>query len=170
MRATAPAARRHHDVLLLDFLHPERSARYNPLAHIRTSLDADLFAETVVANTGTGKEAFWETLSKGMISGAALYLVRTTTGRAPTLADLRTFLAKGTPEEVLGVLAASEIPEITAGAAMLARGMRDNERMKGAAFADLQNRLRWIDLPLLGAVTSGNEIDLAQFGLRATAL
>ena len=105
-----------------------RTGFQNPLANVRSSLDADLFAETVVANTGTGKEAFWETLSKGMISGAALYLVRTTTGRAPTLAELRAFLAKGTPEEVLGVLAASAVPEITAGAGMLARGMHDNDK------------------------------------------
>ncbi len=170
VRATSRAARRHHDVYLLDFLRPERSHRWNPLAHIRTSLDADLFAETIVANTGRGKDQFWEQLSKGLIAGGALYLVRTARERTPTLADLRALLAKGSPEEVLSILAVSNIPEIAAGAAMLARGMADNERMKGAAFADLQNRLRWVDHPPLAAVTAGDEIALAAFGTRPMAL
>ena len=42
--------------------------------------------------------------------------------------------------------------------------------MKGAAFTDLQNRLRWVDHPELAAVTDGNEIDLGQFGQWPTAL
>jgi len=170
VRATSRAARRNHDVYLLDFLHPERSHRWNPLANVRTALDADLLAETLVANTGRGKESFWEQLSHGLIAAAALHLARTAEGWPPTLAELCALLTQQTPEAVLTTFAESPVPEVRAGAAQLREAMRDNERMKGAAFADLQNRLRRLNHPEIAATTADNEIDLAAFGQRPVAL
>jgi type IV secretory pathway TraG/TraD family ATPase VirD4 len=170
VRATSRAARRGHDVYLLDFLHPERSHRWNPLANVRTALDADLLAETIVANTGRGKEPFWEQLAHGLIAAAALHLARTAEGWPPTLAELCALLLQQSPDAVLATFTESPVPEVRAGAAQLREAMRDNERMKGAAFADLQNRLRRLNHPEIAATTADNEINLAAFGQRPIAL
>ncbi|MDP9373174.1 MAG: type IV secretory system conjugative DNA transfer family protein, partial [Chloroflexota bacterium] len=153
---------------LLDFLHPERGHRYNPLAHIRSSIDAHLVAETWVANTGKGKEAFWETLSKGMIANGLLLLA--CQDPLPPLWALRALLCQATPEQVLEIFEHSGIREVADGAASLRQDMKDNERMKGAAFADLQNRLQVLIHEPIRAATADNEIDLARFGARPTAL
>ncbi len=80
------------------FLHPERGHRYNPLAHIHSSLDAHLVAETWVANTGRGKEAFWERLSQGMIANGLLLLARR--DPVPPLWALRANPATAYPTQV----------------------------------------------------------------------
>lgn len=48
--------------------------------------------------------------------------------------------------------------------------MEDNERMKGAAFTDLQNCLRRLVHPEIAATTARDEIDLRAFGRENVAL
>src|SRR5216110_148829 len=57
---------------------PKVSQGYNPLAHIKGVEDAQDFAETWVANTGSsGKDTYWENNARLLISATVLHLLAT---------------------------------------------------------------------------------------------
>ncbi len=169
IKKTSRAVRQTHKTLLLAFLAPEISARYNYIAKIKTPLQAWRFAEVWVANTGKGREEFWEDLSRGMIANSSLHLAATKQGA--NLLDLYELLYPRSPEEIVDILKASPVKAVQDGAKGLMSSMAKNEKLVGAAYADMQRRIRSIGfISQLGETTSADEIDLEAFGQEPTAL
>ncbi|MDP9383043.1 MAG: type IV secretory system conjugative DNA transfer family protein, partial [Chloroflexota bacterium] len=168
-KKTSRAVRETHDTKLLSFLEPHLSVRYNHIAKIRTPIQAWTFAEVWVANTGKGREEFWEELSRGMIGNAALHLAYTKPGA--NLLDLYELLYPRTPEQIVEVFLSSPIKPVQDGAKGLMSSMAKNEKLVGAAYADMQRRIRSIGfVSQLAETTAFDELDLEAFGKKPTAL
>ncbi len=168
-KKTSRAVRSTHDTKLLSFLEPHLSVRYNHIAKIRTPIQAWTFAEVWVANTGKGREEFWEELSRGMIGNAVLHLAHTKPGA--NLLDLYELLYPRTPEQIVEVFLSSPIKPVQDGAKGLMSSMAKNEKLVGAAYADMQRRIRSIGfVSQLAETTAFDELDLEAFGKKPTAL
>ncbi len=72
--------RRGYKVKLLDFIHPDRSDGYNPMAYVRSYQDIDKMSSTIV-NTkkteGTRADPFWDNASINLVNGVIGYLFET---------------------------------------------------------------------------------------------
>ena len=69
-----------YDVLHMDFIHPEKSTHYNPLAKIRNTQDITRIAHAIVySNEGKMPDPFWESNSVLLLSALIGYLYETPT-------------------------------------------------------------------------------------------
>ena len=73
-----------YKVIRMDFIHPERSTRYNPLAHIRNTRDIQKLAHNIVyeMNIGSGEgkrggsyDPFWDKASEMLITSILGYVM-----------------------------------------------------------------------------------------------
>ncbi|MDP9381152.1 MAG: type IV secretory system conjugative DNA transfer family protein, partial [Chloroflexota bacterium] len=173
IRACAQQLRkRGHDVWVADWMTPEVSRAYNPLAYITDSYQAELFADAWVQNTGTSsKEPFWDQMSSMLIAGVALHLVATETdeetGQPPPLYRLREVLVEQTPDEVAVTLEKSPVARELR---VLLETMAANERLLGSVFTGLAPRLRALKMEPIRRVTSGNEIEFGRMAHNPVAL
>ncbi|HEY7908974.1 MAG TPA: type IV secretory system conjugative DNA transfer family protein, partial [Thermomicrobiales bacterium] len=172
LRKSSPALRARYGearVWALDFLDPELSRGYNPLAYVTDAATADLFAQTWVRNTGESKDAFWSNAARTLIAAAALHLVATEE-ITPPLIGLVDLLC-GTPaEEVRAVLSDSPVPEVRRLARGFLANMAKNERLLGSVFTELPPRFICLNLPEVRAVTATNEIAFARLAAEPIAL
>lgn len=73
-----------YKVIRMDFIHPERSTRYNPLAHIRNTRDIQKLAHNIVyeMNIGSGEgkrggsyDPFWDKAGEMLITSIIGYVI-----------------------------------------------------------------------------------------------
>lgn len=172
LRKSTPQIRRRYreeNVWALDFLDPDLSKGYNPLAYVTDAASADLFAQTWVRNTGESKDAFWSNAARTLIGAAALHLVATEEITPPLVALVD--LLCGTPaEQVSAALAGSPVPEVQRLARGFLANMAKNERLLGSVFTELPPRFTCLNLAEVRAVTGINEVDFARLATTPTAL
>jgi len=172
LRKSTPQIRRRYreeNVWALDFLDPDLSKGYNPLAYVTDAASADLFAQTWVRNTGESKDAFWSNAARTLIGAAALHLVATEEITPPLVALMD--LLCGTPaEQVSAALAGSPVPEVRRLARGFLANMAKNERLLGSVFTELPPRFTCLNLGEVRAVTGINEVDFARLATTPTAL
>ncbi len=167
-KVTAGWLSQYAQIWLFAPLQPTISAGYNPLAHIHGVEDAQDFAETWVANTGTSsKETFWDTNSKLLISAMTLHLVETE--RNPPLSRLADMLTTRSYEEIRDTLRTSRSKDARYIAAQFLESMQTNERLVGSQMADTGNRFQLLASPNARAVTSTNDINFEEMMQTPTA-
>lgn len=72
--------RKGYQVYNIDFTHPERSSRYNPLMFIRTTQDILNIASVITnekASMGTKADPFWDSMTIIMLSAIIGYMLET---------------------------------------------------------------------------------------------
>src|SRR5258708_5497029 len=122
---TAGAVAQHHQVWRFAPSQPARSHGYNPLAHVKTAMDANILADCWVMNTGKSHEDFWLNSARFLISATALHL-RATEPDAP-FCRLADFITMHSFEELQAILPKSPTPEARRKAATFLSYMSRNE-------------------------------------------
>ncbi len=156
-------------VAILDFLNPSISLGYNPLAHIHNATDAQLWAESLVENTGKAdKDPFWGNINRDIIAATVLHL-KSGVG-TPPLVTLADFLAAQSPYDVIEQLAESPSVETRRVARSQLTAIRQNDKLLGSVFTELTGRFRFLYDWRVRAVTSTNEIEFAKLAQEPQAL
>src|SRR5579883_198967 len=70
----AGALSRHLSVLAFAPLRPDISIHYNPLAHVRTTEDAEDLAAAWIENTGLASQTFWNDTARLLVQAMILHL------------------------------------------------------------------------------------------------
>ncbi len=162
---TYAALARTHRVIVVNFVSPATSAGYNPLAHIKTALDAMVFAQTWIANTGeSSSEPFWDSAAKYLITAIVLHLNATQGGKA-TLAHVRKFLMLGS-EKIMGTLGDSPDRDVREAMEGFKRDLERNEKLQGSIFIELPLRFQVIADPRVQATTGCDEVPFAEMADR----
>jgi len=162
---TYAALARTHRVIVVNFVSPATSAGYNPLAHIKTALDAMVFAQTWIANTGeSSSEPFWDSAAKYLITAIVLHLNATQGGKA-TLAHVRKFLMLGSAT-IMGTLGDSPAGEVREAMEGFKRDLERNEKLQGSIFIELPLRFQVIADPRVQATTGCDEVPFAEMADR----
>jgi type IV secretion system protein VirD4 len=167
-RLTAGTLARHHDIWWFAPVSPEHSHGYNPLAHVQSPMDANMFADCWVRNTGESTDPFWTNCARYLICSMVLHL-RATEPDAP-LSRLADFIAEQSFEEIKTALSGSPSVEARRKAANFLANMAHNERLIGSIMTDIGNRFQLFDSQHIRAVTSVNELDFAAMAEHPTAL
>src|SRR4029077_7119797 len=76
-RTTAGTIAKTHAIWWFTPMRPKESHGYNPLAHIHNAMDANMFADAWVRNTGESSDPFWTNCARYLICAMVLHL-RTT--------------------------------------------------------------------------------------------
>jgi len=158
---TYAAMSRHHRCQVLNLVSPATSVGYNPLAHIRTALDAQVFAQTWIANTGqSSTEPFWDSAAKYLITAIVLHLNATMKGRdeGATLTHVRKFLMLGSAK-IMGALTDSPDADVKEAMDGFAADLERNEKLQGSIFVELPLRFQLMADPRVQATTGRNDID-----------
>jgi len=160
---TYAAMSRHHRCQVLNLVSPATSVGYNPLAHIRNALDAQVFAQTWIANTGqSSNEPFWDSAAKYLITAVVLHLNATMEGRdgGATLTHVRKFLMLGSAK-IMGALTDSPNTDVKEAMDGFAADLERNEKLQGSIFVELPLRFQLLADPRVQATTGANDIDFA---------
>jgi len=162
---TYAALARTHRVIVVNFVSPATSAGYNPLAHIKTALDAMVCAQTWIANTGeSSSEPFWDSAAKYLITAIVLHLNATQGGKA-TLAHVRKFLMLGSAT-IMGTLGDSPAGDVREAMEGFKRDLERNEKLQGSIFIELPLRFQVIADPRVQATTGCDEVPFAEMADR----
>jgi len=163
---TYAALARTHRVIVVNFVSPATSAGYNPLAHIASALDAMVFAQTWIANTGeSSSEPFWDSAAKYLITAIVLHLNATQEGGA-TLTHVRRFLMLGS-ERIMGTLGDSPDRDVREAMEGFKRDLERNEKLQGSIFIELPLRFQIVADPRVQATTGCDEAPFAEMADRA---
>jgi len=163
---TYAAMSRHHCCQVLNLVSPGTSVGYNPLAHIRTALDAQVFAQTWIANTGqSSNEPFWDSAAKYLITAIVLHLNATMEGKdggdgRATLTHVRKFLMLGSAK-IMGALTDSPDKDVKEAMDGFAADLARNEKLQGSIFVELPLRFQLMADPRVQATTGRNDVDFA---------
>ncbi len=176
----------HHDVWLLDFLSPQESLGYNPLAFCTSHLATTAFCDAWIKNTGaSATDPFWDNAARELLYAGIVHLQaasgaveRMSNGTQPprvevTLQQLDHFLCGQAPEGVAAALEESPSPVARKKATAFLGAIRKNEKLLGSVFAEITPRFMLLGDERVQAVTSRNEIDFARMvepGARPVAL
>jgi type IV secretion system protein VirD4 len=167
-QVTAGAVARSHQIWRLAPTQPDRSHGYNPLAHIKTTTDAELLARCWVGNTGKSQDPYWDNSAELLITALIAHL-RKVEPNAPfsRLSELITTPSFAKLESLLRT--SPSIVTRAKGAAFLAY-MKRNERLIGSIMTTIINRFQLFDCEGMPEVTATNEIDFAAMIDDPTAL
>jgi len=162
---TYAALARTHRVIVVNVVSPATSAGYNPLAHIKTALDAMVFAQTWIANTGeSSSEPFWDSAAKYLITAIVLHLNATQGGKA-TLTHVRKFLMLGSAT-IMGTLGDSPAGDVREAMEGFKRDLERNEKLQGSIFIELPLRFQVMADPRVQATTGCDEAPFAEMADR----
>jgi len=162
---TYAALARTHRVIVVNFVSPATSAGYNPLAHITSALDAMVFAQTWIANTGeSSSEPFWDSAAKYLITAIVLHLNATQGGKA-TLTHVRKFLMLGSAT-IMGTLGDSPAGDVREAMEGFKRDLERNEKLQGSIFIELPLRFQVIVDPRVQATTGCDDVPFAEMADR----
>jgi len=167
-QVTAGAVARYHQIWRLAPTQPDRSHGYNPLAHVKTTTDAELLARCWVGNTGKSQDPYWDKSAELLIIALIAHL-RKVEPNAPfsRVCELITTPSFAKLESLLRT-SPSTVTR-TKGAVFLAY-MKRNERLIGSIMTTIINRFQLFDCEGMPEVTATNEIDFAAMIDDPTAL
>jgi len=150
-----------HDVWVVNFLDPERSMAYNPLAYCTDELSTALFCNAWIANTGKSeKEPFWDNATRELLMAGIAHLQATLPD--PTLAHLNALLCHQAPDAIIAALERS--PSVVARTKALAflGALKRNDRLLGSVFSEITPRFLVLSDRRVQATTSRSEVDFAR--------
>ncbi len=165
---TAGAVAQQHQVWRFAPSQPDRSHGYNPFAHVKNAMDANILADCWVMNTGKSHEEFWLNSARFLISATALHL-RTTEPNAP-LCRLADFITQHSFKELKAILPTSPSHEARRKAATFLEYMSQNERLVGSIMTDIVGRFQLFDSDDVRTATATNDLDFEQMVETPTAL
>lgn len=166
---TAGWLSRSMQIWLFAPLQSKLSQGYNPLTHIKTVEDAQDFAETWVANTGTGgKDAnYWENNARLLISATVLHLIMTE--KAPPLSRLADLITNQSFDDLRAMFKKTRSREARYIARQFVESMQKNERLIGSIMTEIGNRFQLLASPNARAITAVNNLDFDEMLRTPTA-
>jgi type IV secretion system protein VirD4 len=162
---TRSAIERHSEVWVVNFLDPEHSHGYNPLALVDSYLAAEGFAECWITNTGrSSRDPFWDNAAKQLIVAAVLHLRAERSGPPPTLADLAAFFTSHDAETITAILGASASEHARNTAGSFLASMSKNDKLLGSVFSELPPRFSILQDERVRQSTSRHQVQFARLG------
>lgn len=151
-----------YTVRVFNLVNMMRSDRWNPISEVTSDVDAQTFAEVVIANTkipGTkGSDPFWDRAEQNLLKALVLYVVNEYPKEQRNLAAVYTLLAKKDREEIdrmffrLPLDHPAKMPyNIYAQA---------DDRVRTGVVIGLGTRLQVFQNQLVGELTATSDIDL----------
>ena len=172
---TAGYLRRNgYEIKVLNLVNPANSDGYNPLLHIRSEIDVDVIANTIVKGqkTESGSDPYWDDMAEMLLKALIYYLMATRPEEEQNLAScselVRAANANGGSNLLTDLM--NQLP-YDHPARMNYKSIEiAPEKTYGSILSSLQSKLGKFDSKEIAEVTSTDTIDFDEIGSRKTAV
>ena len=164
-----------YDVKVLNLVNPENSDGYNPLAHIKSEIDVDVIANTIVKGQSDGSQSsdpYWDNMAEMLLKALIYYLKAVRPPEEQNLASCSEMVRAANADGGSNKL--SELME----SLPVGHPARDNyksvsiasDKTYSSILSTLQSKLGKFDSKEIAEVTSTDSIDFDQIGARKTVV
>ena len=163
-----------YDIKVLNLVNPANSDGYNPLLHIRSEIDVDVIANTIVKGqkTESGSDPYWDDMAEMLLKALIYYLMATRPEEEQNLAScselVRAANANGGSNlltELMNQLPYDHPARMNYKSIEIAP-----EKTYGSILSSLQSKLGKFDSKEIAEVTSTDTIDFDEIGSKKTAV
>ncbi len=163
-----------YDIKVLNLVNPKNSDGYNPLNHIRSELDVDVIANTIVKGQTSGDKSdpYWDDMSEALLKALIYYLMATRPEKEQNLASCAELVraANNNGGDNLLTNLMSELPYDHAARRYYKNIEIAPEKTYSSILSSLQSKLGKFDSRDIAELTSTNTIDFDEIGKRKTAV
>ena len=163
-----------YDIKVLNLVNPANSDGYNPLLHIRSEIDVDVIANTIVKGqkTESGSDPYWDDMAEMLLKALIYYLMATRPEEEQNLAScselVRAANANGGSNLLTDLM--NQLP-YDHPARMNYKSIEiAPEKTYGSILSSLQSKLGKFDSKEIAELTSTDTIDFDEIGSRKTAV
>ena len=164
-----------YEIKVLNLVNPANSDGYNPLLHIRSEIDVDVIANTIVKgqkSEGSNNDPYWDDMAEMLLKALIYYLMATRPEEEQNLAScselVRAANANGGSNlltELMNQLPYDHPARMNYKSIEIAP-----EKTYGSILSSLQSKLGKFDSKEIAEVTSTDTIDFDEIGTRKTAV
>ena len=164
-----------YEIKVLNLVNPANSDGYNPLLHIRSEIDVDVIANTIVKGQkteGANSDPYWDDMAEMLLKALIYYLMATRPEEEQNLAScselVRAANANGGSNLLTDLM--NQLP-YDHPARMNYKSIEiAPEKTYGSILSSLQSKLGKFDSKEIAEVTSTDTIDFDEIGSRKTAV
>ena len=164
-----------YEIKVLNLVNPANSDGYNPLLHIRSEIDVDVIANTIVKgqkSETSGSDPYWDDMAEMLLKALIYYLMATRPEEEQNLAScselVRAANANGGSNLLTDLM--NQLP-YDHPARMNYKSIEiAPEKTYGSILSSLQSKLGKFDSKEIAEVTSTDTIDFDEIGTRKTAV
>jgi type IV secretion system protein VirD4 len=161
------------DVRLLNFLEMAHSDRWNPLATVKSTMDAadlavNLVANTINPNRPVGGDPFWDQAEQSFITALVLYVKHHRPEAEQHMASVLELGAELHPNNLDYLFQA--LPKEAPARRFYRTFLRADEKVRAGVVAGIGSRLQLWNIPDVAALTGSSDLNLAELGSRRIAL
>jgi len=151
-----------YTVRVFNLVNMTRSDRWNPISEVTSDVEAQTFAEVVIANTkipGTkGSDPFWDRAEQNLLKALVLYVVNEYPENERNLASVYAVLAKSDRKQIDSLF--SKLPYDHPAKMPYNIYAQANDTVRTGVVIGLGTRLQVFQNQLVGELTSTSYIDL----------
>lgn len=158
----------YHRCFVFAPTQPSKSHHYNPLVHVQSMDDAEALATCLIDNTGTSREAFWNSAPKLLVASTILHL-RAAEPNAP-FSRLIDMLCGTKLQEMEAMFRNSPSPIAKDVATAFFENLHKNDRLTGSIMVEVATRFFRFKNPSVRSVTSSNDLNFTRLVDEPTAV
>ncbi len=158
----------YHRCFVFAPTEPRKSHHYNPLAHVYSMDDAEALATCLIDNTGTSREAFWNSAPKLLVASTVLHL-RAAEPHAP-FSRLIDILCGSRLQDIEAMFRSSPSSIAKDVATAFFENLKKNDRLEGSILVEMATRFFRFKNPSLREVTRSNDLNFTRMVDEPTAL
>lgn len=149
-------------VKVFNLTNMQHSDRWNPISEVRDDIDAQMFAEVVIANTkilgSKGSDPFWDRAEQNLLKALVLYVINELPEKDRNLASVYSLLASAEPKRIDQLF--KVLPYDHPAKMPYNIYMQANETVRTGVVIGLGTRLQVFQNKLVQKVTETSDIDL----------
>ena len=164
-----------YEVKLLNLVNPESSDSYNPLFHVRSQLDVDIIASTIVRgqkNENSNADPYWDNMSELLLKSLIYYLIAARPKEEQNLASCAELVRAANAEGSTSLLSdlINQLPYDHPARMNFKSVALASDKTFQSILSSLQSSLGKFDSKEIADVTSTNTIEFEEIATRRTAL
>ena len=163
-----------YEIKIFNLVNPKNSDGYNPLTHIRSELDVDVIANTVVKGQSSGDKSdpYWDDMAEALLKALIYYLKATRPEKEQSLAScaelVRAANSNGGDNLLTNLI--SELPYDHPARRYYKNIEIAPDKTYSSILSSLQSKLGKFDSKDIAELTSTNTIDFEEIGRKKTAV
>ena len=165
-----------YDIKIFNLVNPESSDSYNPLFHVKSQLDVDIIASTIVKGQKNEKSStadpYWDNMSELLLKALIYYLIATRPPEEQNLASCAELVRAANNNGDSNLLSdlINKLPREHPARTNFKNVELASEKTYSSILSSLQSSLGKFDSKEIAEVTSTNTIDFEDIVTKKTAL
>ena len=168
---------RGYEIKLLNLVNPESSDCYNPLAHVRSEIDVDIIANTIIKGQKDGagsssNDPYWDNTSESLLKALIFYLLSCRPPEEQNLAScaemVRAASSDGNSSTLHEIM--NKLPENSPARRNFNNVAMASDKTFSTILSSLQSKLGKFDSKVIADVTSSDTIDFDEVATKKIAL